>query len=1425
MSSKAHPVGITAQARSLHSTPGEAAEVQAETAAARVMRGGRAAVSTSGANSVRHRIMRRAISGRSALPAMTINPPAPRPGGKETAASKAVDAKKQSMPSPEMNAAISPAGAQPTAPAGADPQPKIVRPPTPEGKPGKPRIEAPEPKVQTPDQAQTPQAEPAPSPTDAMVAGSSAGAKTEQAEAKKREAGKEDDKKNKEEDKKGKKEEEDKDKKRDEDKKKKDKGKKKKKKKKKKRNFGSNLGDRGAPAAAEAQKRLDARATGMKHHEPAEKRVGDAQKAAVPPAKEGASRSEGDKVKDVCGTKPPAPKPESTKKELRGAVEDAAPDDIEDVVDMDAGALGKINGRVGGEVGGQVTGVSGTLDKVNKPDEPKKMPEAVPQPEPEPAAETAAPDLAAATPPEVPDKSLDATEFSDDADEALDQAGIDDDSLEKSKDGPLTEVRGNRENVQKSVDASKGKARNKEGASNEEAKGGLQESESTSDGGMKETRETEQKNVLGEQDKTKKGDETERQSVTEKIQGMYTAAAKKVNEKVKGLTGKAMETFDKGQKKLLDKFKKETRSDMRRFKRRRYGGILGPAKWLKDKLLGLNDLPAVKRIYKSNRDGFIKNIDALIKTISDNTDTVITECKTILCDAKKAIQDFVDTLPKDLKKEAEAAQERVNKQFAALETAIQETANQTKKQLQSKRKQAIKAVDKALDEIKAENEGLIGKLIALIKAILNFLGKFLELVVAVTKMGIGSFIGAALSQAKAGIRDHLWDQLKAAFKEWLFAKFAFIEPILNLAGNWFEIVSKFFTGLPQMFAKVITENVPQVAAAAMTWLATALAAKLIPGAGAIMAVIDAIRAAWDLIQQLVKAASAFFQFLIKVAKGGFGAVDFAKALAHGIIAGLAALLTFLGFDRLIERVVGAILKPFGKLFKSLSAKFKKDKGAKAKKAKQEKTREKKEPKKEGKEKKDKQKEKKKEKKELKKQKKDALKAKQKKADKGAAKTKKADHKKKDKKDKEKDKKKKDDDKKKDKKEKDKRKRTKRAAKAFKAYMRSAKTFRAAKQKARGIARDNKVKVRFSKSKGAATAVFHGSPGSKVPLKPKAKGSKTAKKAKAATGKAKSAKGGLPAKKQKATRKRKARFNANHRNKLRDVVAGRLTGKAARNARSDAKVFIKPQAPKDLIASDLRLWKAALATKDTAADSGAAGRDRETTRKEQIAQEDRTRTMLPTRTEGIEEGAGMDAARLRKDEKALELIEIKKGDVAVFKAGGTTPATPDSPRQDLAKGKTPFGVTKGDDQAAADRRKQALAGDKFTTPKDAGGTRDWENQLSAITANLTQNIKDIYELVKAAAKSAGAESADAKTKQRLEDILTGEGGVIRVIVDMDKAKSFPPEQQKLANKLISEAFATLGDKLKLTITAKLEMVVRKVDDTKDDDIGEDTTLLS
>ena len=472
------------------------------------------------------------------------------------------------------------------------------------------------------------------------------------------------------------------------------------------------------------------------------------------------------------------------------------------------------------------------------------------------------------------------------------------------------------------MDGAATEARQTEGAALGGAAAGLEGTEAESVGGMEGGRAAGQEAVSAEQDGTRTGQQAGEQTLAEQIGTIYSAAETAVNGKLATLQTDAVQGFRDKQAQRLEAFASGVRAELDAFKDRRYSGVRGPFRRLRDWVLSINSLPEVKALYERNRASYIADIDAMIAGIKQSIEAVITECKTTLADARAEIDRLAEANKGKLDGDAQAALERARQQFTQMETRIESTRRAAFAALDRERERAIKEMDAKLAEIEAENAGLVDKIANAIKALAALLGQFMRLLARVTRMGIGAFLSAAGSQAKDGVKNNLWDQLKEAFQEWIFAKVPGLQLLMSLPPNWVEMLAALATSMMGLFTENLPAMLPAIGVAAMTWMATQLALKLIPGAGAIMAVIDAIRAAWSLVQSLFSAASAFFEFVMQVAAPGNGAVAFARALAYGIMAAVDAILTFLGVDALIKRVIGAIAKPFGKIIERIKARFK-----------------------------------------------------------------------------------------------------------------------------------------------------------------------------------------------------------------------------------------------------------------------------------------------------------------------------------------------------------------------------------------------------------------------------------------------------------------------------------------------------------------------
>jgi len=884
--------GGAVQLKSMLSQPHEAAEIAADRAADRVVSGKSAGI-TPGGLSIRGRIMRKARRGSPALSsAITITPNKPL--------ARKVDGSR--ILTPTLTSAISPAGGRLT-----DAETRRTA-----------KTSSTAPKSKMPDESQTSiSSGTSGSPQSVMVAGTAAGETTKpksgsagkDTKAKKKKSGQKD-KKNAD----------------DAAENLVDQGKDSKDKKKKKtRKFGQNLGSRGAKRAQAARARLGQRAAAMQVNEGATNRIGAARNAAAPPPNAAEASGQRQQTETLCDADISAPDAATAQQNARATISANAPSDLEELEEFgDGQGQTEMANAIVSEAESQTRPVRDSMSAVDTPPMGPTPPAAIAQPEPLAVPGTSAPNLMDAAPTPVPQDSLDASEFGDDADSTLSEYDVDDQTLEMADEGPLNAIGADRSSLSEQIDNAGDQARSHETAARSQAQEQLSTTETSTDGAMSAQRTLSQTMVNMEQDTTRVGDEQGERSLADQITTLYQTAQTTVNEKLGSLQTDAVNSFKEKQQTRLDAFTKGVRDDLARFKRRRYSGLGGPFRWGRDLLLSINSLPEVKALYKAHKDQYVTDIDTLITTIKKDIQTTIDGCKATLSQAKKDIDKLVEDNKGKLDSDAKAALARADSQFAMMESQIKSTADATLKALDRERENAIKAMDAALEQIQAENAGLVDMIANAIKALADALGKFLALMTRITRMGIGKFLGNAKRQAEDGVKNHLWTQLKEAFKEWLYMKVPGLQVLMNLPANWGEWIAMLNTSLILQFMENLPAMMPALGVAVMTWMATALLAKLIPGVGTIMLIIDGIRAAWALVQSLFTAAKAFYSFVMKVAQPAAGpGVAFAKALAHGIVAVVDMVLTFLGVSKLIRKVAGAVAKPFKKIFAKLGSKFKK----------------------------------------------------------------------------------------------------------------------------------------------------------------------------------------------------------------------------------------------------------------------------------------------------------------------------------------------------------------------------------------------------------------------------------------------------------------------------------------------------------------------
>ncbi|MFD5750769.1 DUF4157 domain-containing protein [Streptomyces sp. NPDC127033] len=178
----------------------------------------------------------------------------------------------------------------------------------------------------------------------------------------------------------------------------------------------------------------------------------------------------------------------------------------------------------------------------------------------------------------------------------------------------------------------------------------------------------------------------------------------------------------------------------------------------------------------------------------------------------------------------------------------------------------------------------------------------------------GDWISKAGAAAETGAQDHLFEEIKAAVKAWFNQK---VQEIIGIPMEDFQELLDGGVTAEEMGQMAWEEALPQLPLIIGVLVVEKVVAKLIPGAGWVMAVIDALQTAWGALSEILAAFGLFMDFL-KSVKSGRGALPFAKAVAAGVVALLELVYQFLIEG--VGRFMGKVADRLGDMLKNLRKK-------------------------------------------------------------------------------------------------------------------------------------------------------------------------------------------------------------------------------------------------------------------------------------------------------------------------------------------------------------------------------------------------------------------------------------------------------------------------------------------------------------------------
>ncbi|MET9084933.1 DUF4157 domain-containing protein [Streptomyces sp. NPDC004237] len=337
--------------------------------------------------------------------------------------------------------------------------------------------------------------------------------------------------------------------------------------------------------------------------------------------------------------------------------------------------------------------------------------------------------------------------------------------------------------------------------------------------------------------------------------------------------------------------------------------------WIKQKVVEIKN--AIVRIIRDARDAVVN----FIKNFKDTVERWIDEARAFVVDTIKSLIDDLIEFAVELVREIIELAARIRKFVTDLVAAaiafVTRLAAELRQLVTDLLDQLAKMLGDILNILKKMLMDVIKSIIDAVRTILDYASKLLGalgqfMMVAVDFLDDpGGWLSGAKNSAVDGAQHHLFREVQSAVKQW------FQEKIQEILGIPRAIIDKLVRGgfsLERIVKETWDAIVPQLPFIIGEIVITKVIAKLIPGAGWVMAVIDAIRTAIGALGAILRAIGAVLSWLLAVRLGGAGLL-FAKAVAAGVVA-----LLELAYQYLLN-AIGKYVAKVGRRLKGIAAKL------------------------------------------------------------------------------------------------------------------------------------------------------------------------------------------------------------------------------------------------------------------------------------------------------------------------------------------------------------------------------------------------------------------------------------------------------------------------------------------------------------------------
>lgn len=479
--------------------------------------------------------------------------------------------------------------------------------------------------------------------------------------------------------------------------------------------------------------RVDKTAKGQQDHEDSKASAGAAQSAAVSPDNERESMAQSGQVEAMDAAEPGTFNAEDFKAKLMKRIEGMQlPANQDEAANFeDNNNIDEVNSAATGDVEGEKAAAAGPVEETAK-QEPNVA--AIPEREVKPLPEAPVGKKPPTTNPTkaMPPKRGNAEvnkplqDNMSEVDQQMTENEVTDEQLAKSNEPSFKEGLDAKGKAKENTENAPGELRKKEQGVLQSTKAGAKGKEQTGLAGMHQDRAKLLKQVTGSQTKTGTTDTSERTRIATEINKIYEKSKTDVEKILSDLDTRVKILFTAGTFLAKRKFEQHVDAKMSAYKSRRYSGLIGAGRWLKDKFAGMPD--EVNDFFVTGRQVYIDEMDKVITIVANLVATKLTEAKRRVATGKQEVQDYVKSLPENLQKIGKEAAEEINDKFDELEDSVNSKQDELVDSLAEQYMEGLNAVDARIEEMKAANRGLIDAALGFINGIIETIKKLKELI-------------------------------------------------------------------------------------------------------------------------------------------------------------------------------------------------------------------------------------------------------------------------------------------------------------------------------------------------------------------------------------------------------------------------------------------------------------------------------------------------------------------------------------------------------------------------------------------------------------------------------------------------------------------------------------------------------------------------